>query len=379
MPAVQGPEAEQRTGDGTVLASVLVPVRNEAANIRATVAAMQAQRVEGSIEFLFVDGRSEDATVAILEELAREDQRIRLFDNPLRHTAAGLNVALRNARGDYVARMDGHTLYPTDYLAQAIERLRRGGVDWVSGPQVPQGSGPWSRRVALALSSPLGVGGSSKWAAADDTHETDAPDPEEFDLDTGVFAGVWLRSTIEAQGGWAEGWPINQDAELAARILRDGGRIVCLPGMGARYFPRDSLGGLGRQYWRYGFYRAKTAWRHPESLRRSHVLAPGVTLTVIASLLPLPRIATPARAGVCVYLAALIGASATAGRRTARRDRAALPAVFATMHLSWGFGFLTGSLRHPPLRALARVASEAMARDESEPALAPFRAHTRND
>lgn len=368
------PGSDEPSASGVVLVSVLVPVRNEAASIPSTVAAMQAQELDGEMELLFIDGRSEDATVPLLEQLARDDPRIQVLDNPLRHTAAALNVGLGHARGEYVARMDGHTLYPADYLALGIDRLRRDGVEWVAGPQVPQGKGPWSRRVALALSSPLGVGGSSKWGTAGSGYE--AGSAAEFELDTGVFAGVWSRSTIDAHGGWAEGWPINQDSELAARVLKDGGRIVCLPAMGARYFPRDSLGGLARQYWRFGFYRAKTAWRHPESLRRSHVLAPAVALTALAGLAPLPRIAAAARVGIGVYAASLIGASAAAGRRSAPGDAFALPAVFATMHLSWGAGFLLGCLRYPPLRALARVASEALARNGGDPLPAPSTART---
>ena len=124
-------------------ASVLVPVLNEEPFIRDTVAAMQAQRFDGSVEFLFMDGRSEDRTKAILEELAREDSRIRVFDNPGRSSTAGLNVGLRNARGEYIVRMDAHTFYPEDYIARGVERLRRGDVVWVAGPQVPYGVGTW--------------------------------------------------------------------------------------------------------------------------------------------------------------------------------------------------------------------------------------------
>ena len=49
-----------------------------------------------------------------------------------------LNIGLENARGEFVARMDAHTLYPPDYLARGVERLRRGDVAWVSGPQLPR-------------------------------------------------------------------------------------------------------------------------------------------------------------------------------------------------------------------------------------------------
>src|SRR5215210_6436847 len=109
-------DARAAAGDG-VDVSVLVPVRNEAAGIRETVAAMQAQRFPGRLEFLFVDGRSEDATRETLEELARDDPRIRLLDNPAREVTPALNIGLRAATGRYVARMDAHALYPPDYLA----------------------------------------------------------------------------------------------------------------------------------------------------------------------------------------------------------------------------------------------------------------------
>src|SRR5947208_12685650 len=168
---------------GRVDASVLTPVRNEERYIRDTVAAMQAQRFDGELEFLFMDGRSEDRTRQILEELSNEDPRIRVFDNPGRTSTAGLNVGLRNARGDYVVRMDAHTFYPEDYIARGVKRLRRGDVMWVAGPQVPHGTGTWSRRVALALGSWLGTGGSGRWG--------DGAGDGERELDTGVFAGMW--------------------------------------------------------------------------------------------------------------------------------------------------------------------------------------------
>src|SRR6516162_11541352 len=103
--------------DGAVDISVLVPVLNEEPHIQETVAAMQAQRFDGSIELLFADGRSSDRTREILLELAASDPRIRVLDNPRRRTPSGLNVCLREARGQYVARMDAHTFYSDRYLA----------------------------------------------------------------------------------------------------------------------------------------------------------------------------------------------------------------------------------------------------------------------
>jgi glycosyltransferase involved in cell wall biosynthesis len=332
--------------NGKVDVSVLVPVLNEERHIRESVAAMQAQRYDGEIEFLFMDGRSEDRTKAILEEMSAADPRIRVLDNPQQRTTFGLNIGLEHARGDYVVRMDAHTEYPPQYIEKGIERLQRDdGVEWVTGPQIPHGVGPWSRRVAIALSSWLGAGGSAKWAAE-----------EEKDIDTGVFTGVWKRATLDQYGGWDDGWPVNQDSELAARFFERGSRIVCMPELGALYVPRDSLGKLFKQYWRYGFYRAKTSRYHPTSMRRSAVFPPALVLAAVAAVIAPGPIRLAARAALGAWAAAVLVTSARVAREHSPRDAAGLPAVFAAMHLSWGLGFLRGCFAFgPPWAALARI------------------------
>jgi succinoglycan biosynthesis protein ExoA len=330
--------------------SVLVPVLDEEQHVRAAVAALQAQRFDGELEFIFVDGLSEDATRSILEELGRSDPRVHVLDNPARRTPQALNIGLAAARGRFVARMDAHTGYPPDYLARGVERLLRGDVAHVSGPQLPRGDGTWSRRVALALGSRLGTGGAAF------RHAT----ATEIDVASG-FTGIWLRSTLERHGGWDEGWPQNQDAELAARIRDAGGRIVCLPEMAAEYVPRDSLTALARQYFRYGIYRAKTSGRHPDSMAASHLLPPAVTACLVAAILPGP----PGRLGrraAGAYGLALAAAAVRAARLrdAAPADAASIPVVLAVMHTSWGLGFLWGSARFgPPVEAVRRLARRA--------------------
>jgi succinoglycan biosynthesis protein ExoA len=325
--------------------SVLVPVRNEAASIREAVAAMRAQRFPGRFELLFMDGRSDDGTRAILDGLALEDDRIVVLDNPRRGIPQALNIGLSHARGLFVARMDAHALYPPDYLATGVRRLERGGADYVTGLQLPHGVDTWSRRISLALNSPLGAGGAGFRRRAAEETETDAG-----------FTGLWRRETLERLGGWREDWVVNEDGELAARLRKAGGRIVCVPEMAARYVPRRSLGALVRQYWRYGQYRAKTCRWHPESMRRSHLLPPAVAIAVGSSLVPV-RAATASRLAALAYALVVAAESARIGRRcSAGREAAWLPAVFVSMHLAWGAGFLLGSARFGVPVAAIRLA-----------------------
>jgi succinoglycan biosynthesis protein ExoA len=319
--------------------SVLVPVLDEARHLPAALAAMCAQRFDGEIEFLLIDGGSRDDTRAIVRAAAARDARIRLLENPARFTPQALNIGLRAARGAYVARMDAHAIYPPSYLQAGVDRLRGGDVDWVSGPQIAVGTGPWSRAVALALSTPLGVGSARFRGRA----------AAEIELDSNGFCGVWSRPTLERHGGWAEGWPINQDSELAARMLELGERIVCLPEMAASYLPRESARALARQYWRYGQYRAKTSLRHPGSMRRAHLIPPTLVATVLAAAIPSPA-RRPARGLLGVYAAALGLAGERCSRRASAADARLLPAVLATMHLTWGLGFIAGLARFAPRR-----------------------------
>lgn len=348
--------------------SVLIPVLNEEHHIRDAVAAMLAQELDGTFELIFADGRSEDRTHAILDEIAAEDPRVVVLDNPGRHTASGLNICLLAARGEFVARMDAHTYYPSCYLAAGIERLRQGDTEWVSGPQVPQPTGSISRAVAIALSTWLGRGGSRKW------REDDATGGQEWDLDTGVFGGVWYRTAVLDIGGWDERWPINQDSEMAARFLRRGARLVCIPEMAARYTPRDSLRGLSRQYFRYGLYRAQTFRRHPHSMRRSHLIAPALAGALLAAMVSPKPLRRCAQTVISLYLTA-VGATAvsTAAHREQRKEGALLTVVLPTMHLSWGFGTLIGMARFGvPVGAFAGLLGRSPAPSDTGEAQAVF-------
>jgi succinoglycan biosynthesis protein ExoA len=342
-------------GGDEEMCSILVPVLNEQRHVAATVAAMRAQRFRGRLEFLLIDGGSTDGTRELLAALALEDPRIRVLSNPRGAIPSGLNVGLRHARGRWIARMDAHARYPADYVRRGIERLRRGGTTWVSGPQIPVGEGPVGRAQALALRGVLGRGGSGRWGAGAATAA------DEYQLDSGVFCGVWERDTLLAHGGWDERWARNEDSEMAARFFERGETLICAPAMAAEYSPRDSLPALWRQYVKNGEFRAMTARRHPETLRRSNLLPPALALTwLLAAAGPRP-LRKPARLALAGYGTVLAGAGARATAEAERPiDAVLVPVVLAVMHTAFGAGFLRGVVRHgPPLAALATATGRA--------------------
>jgi hypothetical protein len=329
--------------------SVLVPIRQEEAVIGDTARTILGQQFEGVIEFLLIVGASRDGTRAIIERLREHDQRIQVLDNPRGDLASALGIGLRAARGEFVAKMDAHTSFPLTYLQDGVDRLRVGDVNWVSGPPVPRGINRFSRAVALALSTPLGVGGSGKWPSS-------FAGSDEKELDTGVFSGVLRRSVLERFGGWDSGWPVNEDSELASRYLEAHERILGLRAMGAHYIPRASALGLARQYARYGFYRVKTARRHPNSMRPSHLAPPLLLGLLIASTVGGYSVRVIGGISLAVYACAQIVTCARVASREDIAEVALLPIVFTTMHLSFGAGYLLGCVRFgPPATAFWRL------------------------
>ena len=160
-----------------------------------------------------MDGRSEDRTKAILEEMSAADQRIRVLDNPQQRTTFGLNIGLAE-RPRRLRRADGRAHRVSARVRRQGHRApaarRRGGVG--HRPPDPARHRPVvAARRDRADARGSAPGGSAKWEAE-----------EEKDIDTGVFTGVWKRSTLDEYGGWDDGWPVNQDSELAARFFERG-------------------------------------------------------------------------------------------------------------------------------------------------------------
>ena len=115
--------------------SVIIPVRNERTALGPCLEAILAQTYPtDSIEIIVVDADSADGTREIAEDHARRDPRLRVLRNPVGSIPAGLNVGIRAARGEVIARVDARTRLAPDYLkdgrgpARHDGRRRRGGA-----------------------------------------------------------------------------------------------------------------------------------------------------------------------------------------------------------------------------------------------------------
>ena len=94
----------------SIALSVVIPVYNEAENIRPLVERLGSslRTAPGQIEMLFVDDGSTDQTLTLLKEAQAKDARIRIahFRHNLGQTAA-MAAGFHLARGKLVVTIDG--------------------------------------------------------------------------------------------------------------------------------------------------------------------------------------------------------------------------------------------------------------------------------
>lgn len=93
--------------------SVLIPTYNVERFVEKAVRSIM-QQTYTNLEIIIVDDCSTDNTFTILEKLAKEDNRIKLYKNEVnKKIAETLNFALTQATGKYIARMDGDDIADT--------------------------------------------------------------------------------------------------------------------------------------------------------------------------------------------------------------------------------------------------------------------------
>lgn len=305
---------------------MIIPAREAAATIADAVTSALAQQAVDEV----VVAAADPATRSAVERI--DDPRVRVVGNPEGTTPAALNRALRHSTGDIVVRCDAHSVLPPGYVARAVELLESTGAANVGGRQVPRGTAPFERAVAMAMVSPVGAG-DARYRLGGRPGPTDT-----------VYLGVFRRSELEAVGGFDETLERNQDYELNWRLRQKGGVVWFDPELAVEYRPRSSPKALWRQYFDYGYWKRIVLRRHPGSLRWRQLAAPalvvglGVSAALAlfdwrkAAMLPAVYAATTAGAGVADLVR--------------RRDPAALlePAALWVMHLAWGSGFIAGLL-----------------------------------
>lgn len=310
--------------------SVIVPCRNEARSLARCLDSIAASDYPSDrMEVIVADGMSEDGSRALLS--ARD---VKVVDNPACITPIALNLAIEAAGGDFILRVDAHSVISPGYISTLIEFLERHPDAWGAGGRMTtqaESDGPFADAIVTVLSHRFGVGNSRFRTGVAEAQPADT-----------AFNCCWRREVFRRVGLFHEQLTRSQDIEMSQRILRAGGSLWLVPQAATVYFARTNFFRYLRHNWSNGVWsilpalylgRLPVSWRH---------LVPLALVTSLAASTPLgllPWIALP-------YAAANLLASGHAAWRQRRLSLALLlPIAFAGLHLAYGAGSLWGAMR----------------------------------
>lgn len=286
------------------------------------------------VEILVADGGSQDQTREIIARIAEKNPRVRLLDNSEhRIQSYGMNLAIRESKGELILVVDVHAEYAGNYVSKLVEVFEKTGADAAGGAQRAKFRTGFQKALCAALGSPLGVGGAAYRSAE-----------KEGWVDT-VFPGAFRRETLEKVGLYDTNAITNEDAELFQRILESGGRVYLSREVVVHYYPRKNLRLLAKQYFKYGDGRARTLLIH-KGFPVIRPLIPFLSVLAGACLLLVPalRPVAPFAFGLYALFTAL-----EAVRMGIIHRAWAIPVIwviFPVIHLAHGLGMLQGLVKY---------------------------------
>ena len=314
--------------------SVIMPVRNEAASLDATLASVCSQATDAPMEVIVVDDHSTDSTPSIIERWMAQDERVRLVSDPGRGgISQALNRGLEAARGRYLVRVDGHSIVPPDYVQALLDHIRSGACEGAGGHAHAVGQGHFGRAVAAAHGSHFGIGDSKH-------HFT-----QRQQLIDHIPFGAYVTELARAIGGWDEELRTNEDYDFNFRYHRAGGRLLFDPAIVVDWRVRETPARLARQYHAYGSGKSRTLARHPSSLHLRWLVPPTLVVSLAAGILlswtRTGRVFLAVVGGS--YALFLVAGAMVLGSRVGMQLAPHTALALGTMHLSWGTGFLVSA------------------------------------
>ena len=154
------------------LVSIIIPCLNEEGYIKSCIESILSQDYQKDlIEILVVDGGSNDNTLSILKSFSE----VTIINNPNKIVPISMNLGIKEAKGDFIIRIDAHCLYPKNYVSELIKNSVALNADNIGCimETLPANDSSKAKAIAIGISHPLGVGNSYFRVGSSKTREVD--------------------------------------------------------------------------------------------------------------------------------------------------------------------------------------------------------------
>lgn len=293
-----------------------------------------------NIEVILVDGMSSDNTKSLMEEFAKQNEKdfnkILVLENKGRTLPKGWNVALKQATGEVVLRVDAHTFFDENFITNNVKEIEN-GENIVGGKciSVTQGDNWKEKLLLIAEESIFGCG------------IADFRRKEEKEYVSTLAFAMYRKKVFDDVGPYNENLARTEDNEMHYRMKQKGYKFLLSPNIKSYRYARSDLKGMIKQKYGNGKWIGITLYFCPKCFSIYHfvpfLFVLGIIFSIIMACVGLPIF------GYLLLAAYLLFNIANIILITIKNKFSItyllLPFIFLVLHCSYGIGTIVGIVK----------------------------------
>lgn len=321
--------------------SLVIPCRNEEHFIhKCLMSIIDSDFIFSDTEILVIDGQSNDKTVEIVSDLQKKYSHIKLFNNSEKTVPYAMNIGIEKAQAPIIIRLDAHAEFPKNYITELLHNSKELQCDNIGASIItlPANHTRTAQAIALSNASSFGIGNSQ--------FRLDSA-KEPIEVDTVPF-GCYKKEVFDRIGLYDTDLTRNQDDELNARLIENGGSIYLLPHLKIKYFARASYTKMYDMFYQYGYFKplVNLKLQSPATLRQ-FVPPIFVLFLILGSLVSL--VFTPFTYAYIFGLSTYFFVNILVSLKISKNENKLilfpfLLLSFFLIHIAYGLGYWTGIL-----------------------------------
>lgn len=323
-----------------MLVSFIIVAYNAEKVIEASLDCLKKQTYpHDKIEVILVNSASKDNTKQVLQKFKENTQgfnRIVILENEKKILPCGWNIALKEAKGEAILRVDAHSTFPDNFIEENVKELES-GENIVGGHRISVASSDdqWQKTLLIAEQSLFGSG-IAKYRRENERKYVST-----------LAHAMYRKEVFDEVGPYNENLARTEDNEMHYRMKKAGYKFLLSPNIVSYHHARNTLKGMIKQKYGNGKWIGITMRYCPKCFSLYHFVPLFFVLALIISIIL-------AIFNCNIFLIALAGLYTLFNilnliviiiNNGFNIQYLVLPFIFLILHVSYGFGTIVGLIK----------------------------------